>query len=68
MLASSPYGIDLWRWLREGQHDLFLFDARGTRVTFLPLADGAQYAVRLTSTGLLAEPQNQAAKDALAQW
>ncbi len=68
VLASSPYGIDLWRWLREGRHDLFLFEARGARVTFLPLADGALYAVRLTSAGLLAEPQNQAAKDALAQW
>lgn len=66
-LAESPYGIDLWRWLREGGHDLFLFDAHGARVTFLPLADGARYTVRLTSTGLLAEPQNQAARDALAR-
>lgn len=67
-LAASPYGVDLWRWLREGRRDLFLFDARGARVTFLPLTDGAVYAVRLAGTGLLAEPQNQAARDALAQW
>lgn len=67
-LAQSPYGIDLWRWLRESGWDLFLFDARAARVTFLPLADGAVYAIRLTSAGLLAEPQSQAARDALARW
>ncbi|HYQ37485.1 MAG TPA: hypothetical protein VER09_00935 [Pseudomonas sp.] len=66
LLASSPYGIDLWRWLREGRHDLFLFDARGARVTFLPMADGAVYAISLNSSGLLAEPQSQAAREALA--
>lgn len=66
LLAQSPYGVDLWRWLRESGQDLFLFDARGARVTFLPLTDGALYTLRLTSTGLLAEPQNEAARLALA--
>lgn len=65
-LASSPYGIDVWRWLREGRHDLFLFDARGARVTFLPMADGAVYSVSLGSAGLVAEPQTQAARAALS--
>ncbi|MBV2131206.1 hypothetical protein KRX52_00140 [Pseudomonas sp. MAP12] len=64
-LASSPYGIDLWRWLREGRHDLSLFDARGARVTFLPMADGAVYSVILGSSGLVVEPQTQAARAAL---
>ncbi|WP_439858696.1 hypothetical protein [Pseudomonas sp. MBLB4136] len=67
-LASSPYGVDLWRWLRLGQHDLFMFDPQALRVTYLPVADGAVYAVSLTSTGLLAEPLNQAAKQALQDW
>ncbi len=66
-LARSAYGIDLWRWLRETGWDLFLFDIRGERVTFLPLADGARYRVRLAGAGLLAEPQNQAAREALAR-
>lgn len=67
-LASSPYGIDLWRWLRVGQHDLFLFDAQAQRVTFLPMADGAVYAVNLSPTGLLAQPMNQSATQALKDW
>ncbi|UVE19494.1 hypothetical protein NVV93_09025 [Pseudomonas sp. LS44] len=67
-LAQSPYGIDLWRWLRLGQRDLFLFDPQAQRVTYLPIADGAVYAVALTPTGLLAQPLNQAAHQALKNW
>ncbi|MDG9927505.1 MULTISPECIES: hypothetical protein [Pseudomonas] len=67
-LAQSPYGIDLWRWLRLGQRDLFLFDAQAGRVTYLPIADGAAYSVSLSPTGLLAKPMNQAAEQALKEW
>ncbi|MGL4318993.1 MAG: hypothetical protein ACRCTL_20555 [Pseudomonas sp.] len=67
-LAQSPYGIDLWRWLRLGQHDLFLFDPQAARVTSLPIADGAMFSVSLSPTGLLAQPMNQAAEQALKDW
>ncbi|VXC04987.1 conserved hypothetical protein [Pseudomonas sp. 8AS] len=67
-LAQSPYGIDLWRWLRLGQHDLFLFDPQAARVTYLPIADGAMFSVSLSPTGLLAQPMNQAANQALQDW
>ncbi|WP_277051803.1 hypothetical protein [Zestomonas thermotolerans] len=67
-LAQSPYGIDLWRWLRLGQHDLLIFDAQALRVSYLPMVDGAVYAVSLTPTGLLAQPLNQAAEQALKEW
>jgi hypothetical protein len=52
---------------REAGMDLFLVDARGARVAFLPLVDGAVYRVRLTSEGLLAEPQNEPARAALVR-
>nr|WP_288467520.1 hypothetical protein [uncultured Pseudomonas sp.] len=67
-LTSSLYGVDLWRWLRLGQHDLFLFDAQARRVTYLPMADQAVFNVSLTPTGLLAEPMNEAAHQALKDW
>lgn len=67
-LAHSPYGIDLWRWLRLGQHDLFLFDPEAARVTYLPIADGAMFRISLSPTGLLAQPMNQAADQALKDW
>lgn len=67
-LTQSLYGVDLWRWLRLGQHDLFMFDAQARRVTYLPMADGAVFNISLTPTGLLAEPMNQAAHQALQDW
>jgi len=67
-LAQSPYGVDLWRWLRLGQHDLFMFDPQARRVTYLPIADDAVYSVSLTPTGLLAQPMNQAANQAMQEW
>ncbi|MNR57062.1 hypothetical protein D3C85_1777630 [compost metagenome] len=67
-LAKSPYGIDLWRWLRLAQRDFFLFLPEAQRVTYLPMADGAVYSVSLSPTGLMAEPLNQAATEALKSW
>lgn len=67
-LAHSLYGVDLWRWLRLNQRDLFIFDPQAVRVTYLPIADNAVYTISLSPTGLLAEPMNQAARQALQDW
>jgi len=67
-LTHSLYGVDLWRWLRLGQHDLFMLDAQARRVTYLPMADKVVFNVSLTPTGLLAEPMNEAAHQALKDW
>lgn len=67
-LAQSAYGIDLWRWLLLGRHDLFLLDAQARRVAYLPMADQAVYSVSMTPAGLLAQPLNQVASQALKDW
>lgn len=67
-LAHSPYGVDLWRWLRSSQRDQLLIDPQALRVTYLPIAADAVYSVSLTPTGLLAEPMNPAAEAALKEW
>ena len=67
-LAQSPYGVDFWRWLRSRQGDLYVVTPEAQRVTYLPLADGAAYSVSLSAAGLLAQPLNQAANEALANW
>ena len=67
-LAESPYGVDLWRWLRLSQRDLLLFDPQALRVTYLPIAAEAVYSISRTPTGLLAEPMNPAAEAALENW
>uniref|UniRef100_UPI003D272295 hypothetical protein n=1 Tax=Pseudomonas aeruginosa TaxID=287 RepID=UPI003D272295 len=40
-LSQSPLGVDLWRWLRAGEHDLFLFEPLAGRGDFPPLAGQA---------------------------
>lgn len=45
-----------------------LEDARYGSATYLPMANGAEYAVSLSNTGLLARPSNEAARQALAHW
>ncbi|MCU1717462.1 hypothetical protein [Pseudomonas sp. 5P_3.1_Bac2] len=67
-LARSPYGIDLWQWLHDGSHSLFVFETKALQVNFLPMANDAVYTLSLTPTGLLAEPLNQAAQQALQEW
>ncbi|MCY1484261.1 hypothetical protein D9M68_178500 [compost metagenome] len=67
-LAGSSRGVDVWRWLNEGRHDLFLLEAKAGRVNFLPMADDAVFAVRHGPVGLYAEPMNQAAQQAMREW
>jgi len=67
-LAESPVGIDTWRWLRLSRHDLGLFDPQALRVTFLPMADNATYALDLKPTGLLVQPLSPEAHQAMKDW
>lgn len=67
-LVSDAPGIDLWRWLRDGQHDLLTFVPKAGRVNYLPMADQAVFAVHYGAGGLTAEPMNAAANQALKEW
>ena len=67
-LAASPYGVDVWRWVRNSGRDFLLFNLQSARVNYLPMAADAVYSVSLTPTGLLAQPMNQAAQQALRDW
>lgn len=66
-LKQSPVGVDLWHWLRrfEGQS---IVDAHYGNATFLPMVDGGQYQIFVSTSGLLARPLNQPAKDAVELW
>lgn len=68
LLVSDAPVVDLWRWLRDGQHDLLTFVPKAGRVNYLPMADQAVFAVRYGASGLTAEPMNAAANQALKEW
>jgi hypothetical protein len=68
LLSEKPLGVDIWQTLELGQREMHLVDAQLLRVDYMPIADGAAYAVELAPTGLIAKPVNAAAIEALKNW
>lgn len=65
---SAETGLDLWRLTQRNARWLPWVDAAYGSGTYLPMADGAEFTVSLTPTGLLARPSNPAAEQAMAHW
>lgn len=61
-------GLDFWRLTRRYQRWMPLVDAEYGSAAYLPMADGARYTVSLTQSGLIARPENDAARAAVARW
>jgi hypothetical protein len=66
-LNAQP-GFDLWRNLQQYQRWLPGLDAMYGSAVYAPMADGAEYMISLSQTGLVARPMNKAAKKALNTW
>ena len=65
---STEAGFDLWALLKEQHRWLPLADALYGSAAYVPMADGAQYAVHVSTSGLLIRPLNESAKKALGGW
>ncbi len=65
---STEAGFDLWSLLKEHHRWLPLADALYGSAAYAPMADGAQYAISVSTTGLLIRPLNESAKKALGGW
>ena len=65
---SAEAGFDLWAALKQYHRWLPLADALYGSAAYAPMADGAQYAISVSTTGLLIRPLNEAAKKALGGW
>ncbi len=65
---STETGFDLWSLLKEHHRWLPLADALYGSAAYAPMADGAQYAISVSTTGLLIRPLNESAKKALGGW
>jgi hypothetical protein len=63
-----PNAIDLWELVHDYHRWLPWFDALYGSATYLPMADGALYAIKASPSGLLARPLNQAARNAVGNW
>jgi len=65
---ARPRGVDVWSFARRFHAWLPWLDALYGSATYLPMADGAHYAVSISSTGLLARPLNREAREAVSAW
>ncbi len=60
--------IDLWELIRRNRSWIPWMDALYGSATVLPMADGALYEIKVSQSGLVARPLNQAAREAVGSW
>jgi hypothetical protein len=65
---NPPRRIDLWDLVHQNHEWVPWVDALYGSATFLPMADGALYEIKVAQSGLVARPLNQAARDAVGSW
>jgi hypothetical protein len=65
---NQPERIDLWDLVHRYHSWVPWMDALYGSATFLPMADGALYEIKVSQSGLVARPLNQAAREAVAGW
>lgn len=65
---AAHAGLDLWLMAQRHGRWLPWLDASYGNATYMPMAPGARYEVRITASGLIARPLNPAARAALADW
>jgi hypothetical protein len=65
---NPPERVDLWTWVHQYHSWMPWMDALYGSATFLPMADGALYEIKVSQSGLIARPLNQAARDAVGSW
>jgi len=63
-----PDRIDPWDLVHRYHSWLPWVDALYGSATFLPMSDGALYEIKVSQSGLIARPLNQAAREAVGSW
>jgi hypothetical protein len=66
-LAEDP-GLDFWSLLRKHHEYVPLADALYGSAAYVPMAEGAEYAVTVSASGLVVRPGNDAARKAVGGW
>jgi hypothetical protein len=61
-------GLDLWSLVRRHHRYIPLADALYGSAAYVPMAEGAEYDVSVSASGLVVRPANEAARKALGGW
>jgi hypothetical protein len=67
LVAEDP-GVDFWSLLRKHHQYVPLADALYGSAAYVPMAEGAEYAVSVSASGLVVRPGNEAARKAVGGW
>lgn len=67
LMEKKPL-LDAWYWLRQVSQRFVLLDAQYGSAAYLPMADGAMFAVTIGPSGLVAKPLNDRARLAIERW
>ncbi len=65
---SAPTRLDVWSLVRRVGEWLPWVDALYGSAVYVPMADGAAYAVMVTQSGLIVRPLNPGAEHAVGGW
>ncbi len=65
---ADDQGLDIWSLLNKHYRYVPFADARYGSAAYVPMAEGAEYTVSVSASGLLVRPGNEAAKKALGGW
>ena len=65
---NQPERVDLWALAHRYRSLVPWIDALYGSATYLPMADGARYAISVSQSGLIARPVNQSAIAAVGDW
>jgi hypothetical protein len=65
---AEESALDLWALTRRYQRYVPLADAMYGSAAFVPMAEGAEYVVTVSATGLVVRPRNEAARKAVGGW
>ena len=66
-LAADP-GVDFWSVARRYPRYLPFADALYGSAAYVPMAEGAEYVVAVSASGLVVRPANDAARQAVGGW
>jgi len=66
-LAEDP-GLDFWSLLKKHHRYVPFADALYGSAAYVPMAEGAEYVVTVSTSGLVVRPRNDAARKAVGAW
>jgi hypothetical protein len=65
---NAPQRFDPWALAHRYHTWIPWMDALYGSATYLPMSDGALYEIKVSQSGLVSRPLNQAARDAIGSW